>query len=331
LKCSKAIASSFTLEVAAIILLAIAAIYWIDSIYLFIVITIDSAYGQTVSSPPSSQPVTPFKKWYDEQKEKAQLGNAIGVKITSPTKGQQVASGQHLAVSGTSTDNSTSDCKVSVIVNGIRPYQPATANGTGGINDYSTWNFILNSTYASIKEGPNNKITSKLECTPNLTKWYSVNVTGIATTTELTKIEEEQEMPSSAATSGNGKALLISLDINKNPIVLGENQSIEATVHDAITDEQIENAIVELKVTDDISAGDIIEEFSDQDGDISYTWELAEDNAEPGTYIATVQASAYGYQSSSKTATFEVLEENEVQQDEEIDENEGEDEEEDSN
>jgi hypothetical protein len=317
LKCSKAIASSFTLEAAAIISLAVAAIYWIDSVYLFIVITIDSAYGQTVSLPPSSQPVTPFKKWYDEQKEKAQLDNAQGVKITSPTKGQQVTAGQYLAVSGTSTDNSTSDCKVSVIVNGIRPYQPAVANGTGGINDYSTWNFILNSSYGSIKEGPNNKITSKLECTPNLTKWYSVNVTGIATTTESTEIGEEQEMRSSAATSSNDKALLISLDIDKNPIVLGENQTIEATVHDAITDEQIENAIVELKVTDDMSAGDIIEELSDQDGDISHTWELEEDNAGPGTYIATVQASADGYQSSSKTATFKVIEENEVQQDNE--------------
>jgi hypothetical protein len=331
MKCSKAIASSSILE-AAIISLAVTAIYWIDSVYLFIVITIDSAYGQAVSLPPSSQPVTPFKKWYDEQKEKAQLGNAQGVKITSPTKGQQVASGQYLAISGTSTDNSTSDCKVSVIINGIRPYQPAVANGTGGVNDYSTWNFILNSSYTTIKEGPNNKITSKLECTPNLTKWYSVNVTGIATTTESTEIgEEEQEMPSSAATttSSNDKALLISLDIDKNPIALGENQTIEATVHDAITDEHIENAIVELKVTDDMSAGDIIEEFSDQDGDISHTWELEEDNnAEPGTYIATVQASADGYQSSSKTATFEVIEENEVQQDED---NEDEDEEEDSN
>jgi hypothetical protein len=43
---------------------------------------------------------------------------------------------------------------------------------------------------------------------------------------------------------------------------------IEATVHDAITDEQIENAIVELKLTDDdTSAGNMIEEFSDQDGE----------------------------------------------------------------
>jgi hypothetical protein len=67
-------------------------------------------------------------------------------------------------------------------VNNVKPYQPASATGPAGTNDYSSWNFLLNSSYASIKEGPNNKITSKLECSPNLTKWYSVNVTGIPST-----------------------------------------------------------------------------------------------------------------------------------------------------
>ncbi|MGB6593279.1 MAG: hypothetical protein WBE68_17405 [Candidatus Nitrosopolaris sp.] len=45
------------------------------------------------------------------------------IKITSPTKGQQV---QVQAISGISADNTTSGCKVSVIVNGIKPYQNAT-------------------------------------------------------------------------------------------------------------------------------------------------------------------------------------------------------------
>jgi hypothetical protein len=285
---------------------------------------ISTAYAQRESTP--SEVSTPFLEWYKKQNYNLQENNSLSVKIMSPVKGEQVPSGQGIIVSGISSDNATSDCKVSVIVNDVKPYQQAVANGTGGTNDYSSWNFMITPAYTTIKEGPDNKITSKLECTPNLTKWYSVNVTGIATTTELTEIGEEQEMRSSAATSSNDKALLISLDIDKNPITLEENQTIEATVHDAITDEQIENAIVELKVTDDMSAGDIIEEFSDQDGDISHTWELEEDNAEPGTYIATVQASADGYQSSSKTATFEVIEENEVQPD-----NEDEDIEEDNN
>jgi hypothetical protein len=107
---------------------------------------------------------------------------AIGVKITSPTTGQTVSAGddQQLHIAGTSTDDPISNCEVTVIVNGVRPYQPVIANGSSGINDYSTWNYLLNSSYTSIKDSPDNKITAKLVCGPNLTKWYSVNVTGIS-------------------------------------------------------------------------------------------------------------------------------------------------------
>jgi hypothetical protein len=100
----------------------------------------------------------------------------VGIKITSPVPGQQVHIDSALKVSGTSTDTPSTNCQASVIVNNIKPYQPVTS---AGINDYSTWNFLLNSSYTSIKEGSNNKITAKLVCPPNLTKWYSVNVTGI--------------------------------------------------------------------------------------------------------------------------------------------------------
>jgi hypothetical protein len=100
----------------------------------------------------------------------------IGVKITSPTRGQEVPINSALSLSGSSTDTLSTNCQASVIVNNIRPYKPATP---AEINDYSTWNFLLNSSYTSIKEGPNNKITAKLECPPNLTKWYSVNITGV--------------------------------------------------------------------------------------------------------------------------------------------------------
>ena len=51
------------------------------------------------------------------------------VKITSPTKGQQVQAGKDLVISGISAGNITSDCKVSVIVNGLKPYQNATHMG----------------------------------------------------------------------------------------------------------------------------------------------------------------------------------------------------------
>jgi hypothetical protein len=114
----------------------------------------------------------------------------IGVKITSPTTGQSVPAGndQQLLIAGTSTDDSISNCQVTVIVNGVKPYQQVIANGSSGINDYSTWNYLLNSSYTSIRDSPDNKITSKLVCGPNLTKWYSVNVTGISLNASMLNI-----------------------------------------------------------------------------------------------------------------------------------------------
>lgn len=110
----------------------------------------------------------------------------IGVNITSPERGKTIPVNSSLTVSGKSTDNPFDEiCQVSVIVNSIRPYQPATANGSiGQASDYSKWFFILSPNYTSIKEGIN-EITARLSCLPsittgnNLTKWYSVNVTGV--------------------------------------------------------------------------------------------------------------------------------------------------------
>jgi hypothetical protein len=50
-----------------------------------------------------------------------------------------------LNISGKSTDNPTADdCRVSVIVNYVKPYQSATANSNmGAKNDFSKWFFIL--------------------------------------------------------------------------------------------------------------------------------------------------------------------------------------------
>jgi hypothetical protein len=117
---------------------------------------------------------------------------AAKVKITSPTNGQKVSVGKDLTISGTSTDNATpssSDCKLSVIVNKIRPYQPATPVGPGGAADYSKWNFALTSKYTTIKPGQN-RITAKYECAnnPNTTSFYSVNITGVQAVTQVSGI-----------------------------------------------------------------------------------------------------------------------------------------------
>jgi hypothetical protein len=106
------------------------------------------------------------------------------VKITSPTRGQQVPIGKDLTVSGTSIDNATAKCEVSVIVNNVKPYQPAISTvgpgRTGGAADYSKWKFDITSKYTTIKPGEN-KITSRFECEDNSASkgFSSVNVTGV--------------------------------------------------------------------------------------------------------------------------------------------------------
>jgi hypothetical protein len=105
-----------------------------------------------------------------------------GVKIISPATGQKVPVGQ-LGVSGTSTDNAITDCQVYVDVNDIKPMQNTTSVGVGGQNDYSNWTFTYTSKYHLISEGIN-ELTAKLSCInnpANITKYYSVNVTGVAT------------------------------------------------------------------------------------------------------------------------------------------------------
>ena len=64
-----------------------------------------------------------------------------------------------LVISGTATDDSDSPCDVSVLVNDVRPYQPAMPRGTSGNDDYSKWEFHLTPDYAPIKQG-SNKITA---------------------------------------------------------------------------------------------------------------------------------------------------------------------------
>ncbi len=114
----------------------------------------------------------------------AKATNLPSLKITAPHKGQQVPVSSNVTVSGISSppvaNKTHTGCTISVLLNGIKPYQNAVATGHGGKNDYSTWKYTITSKYAALKQGQN-KITSKISCiaTPtNLTKFNSVNVTG---------------------------------------------------------------------------------------------------------------------------------------------------------
>jgi hypothetical protein len=104
---------------------------------------------------------------------------ALAVIITSPDKGQQVPVSKNLIISGISSANRTNNCKVSIIINNIKPYQEANATGHNGPNDYSTWVYRLGFPYPPLKLGEN-KITAKITCAANNhARFNTVNITGV--------------------------------------------------------------------------------------------------------------------------------------------------------
>lgn len=146
-----------------------------------------SSYGQA----PSVTTTTPPQDTLPE------------VKITSIEDGDSVPVLGNLTISGTSSDDTSSTCQVSVIANDVKPYQPAIATGSGGPADYSDWKFTITSNYTTIKEGEN-EITSKVVCPGNgaeLTKWYGVNVTGVSGTASLNANSSEQSDESGSSNS----------------------------------------------------------------------------------------------------------------------------------
>jgi hypothetical protein len=111
----------------------------------------------------------------------AQSLSPPAVKITSPeSNNQQVPIGEFV-VSGTSSDDNKNDLTVYIDWNDLEPYQKVEATGAGGNEDYSNWKFTYTDSSHLISQGVN-ELTSKITCynnPVNLTKYYSINVTGI--------------------------------------------------------------------------------------------------------------------------------------------------------
>jgi hypothetical protein len=129
------------------------------------------------------------------------VANIEAVNITSPTKGQQVPIGEDLTIIGTSIANATSNCKIIIGLNNIKPYQSATGTGPGGAKDYSKWSFTLTPKYAAIKQGPDNKVTARYKCSsgnnnPSILLINSVNVTGMTTTTTANQLQQQRQQQS---------------------------------------------------------------------------------------------------------------------------------------
>ena len=158
--------------------ISVVAMLSVLTVFLFVVLSNTAVVIYAQKIPTNTQQTPP-------PSSSSSITKLQTVKITSPAKGQQVPIGENLTVfgiTGTAVGSTgLSHCQVFIIANSVKPYQPATGIGPGGAADYSKWNFVLTSKYATIKPGPDNKITAKYTCSNNNQRsFYNVNVTGIA-------------------------------------------------------------------------------------------------------------------------------------------------------
>jgi len=193
--------------------------------------TASIVYGQTIIQKGQNAPTTPTSSPSHAAPPKTHI-----VEIVSPSTGEQVLVAKALLISGTSAGNTNAvsiNCQVSVIVNGIKPYQRATATGLKGSDDYSKWNFTLIPKYTSIKQGQN-KITAKYACANSPSSFYhSVNVTGV--TKVSAKVNEFNLKVGyahfiSMPTSTNNKERQVKVIVNYTaaPTILTFNKTINA-------------------------------------------------------------------------------------------------------
>jgi len=261
---------------------------------------------------------------------------AISINILSPLSNQQVPVGE-LTISGSSSDNSTAQCQVYVDWNNLKPYQLATPKGSNGSADFSSWSYTYTSKYHLIQTGLND-LTSKITCLvppagPTVTKWYSINVTGSTSPNQSSSVQlplptANTKAPASSDTqtsspqsetsinttntsnsetsinttnTSNSDKIMLNLGVEENPIQAGDRQTVTVTASDPATGNTLDRVFLRLTIKD--PSGNIVKDYTDNDGELSPTFKLDEDIT--GTFSVSASASQAGIE-TSKSMTFVV-------------------------
>ena len=263
---------------------------------------------------------------------------AISISIESPLSNQQVPVGE-LKISGTSSDNSSAQCQVYVDWNNLKPYQLATPTGSNGTSDFSTWSFTYTSKYHLIQTGLND-LTSKITCLvppagPAVTKWFSINVTGSSSPNQTSNVQlplptannkspssaspqssssqseipidttntssSQSETPIDTTDTSNSDKISLDLSVEHNPISAGDRQTISLTASDPVSGNSLDRVFLRLTVKD--PSGNIVKDYTDNDGTLEPSFRIDEDVT--GTFSVLASASQAGIE-TTKSMTFVV-------------------------
>jgi len=263
---------------------------------------------------------------------------AISISIESPLSNQQVPVGE-LKISGTSSDNSSAQCQVYVDWNNLKPYQLATPTGSNGSSDFSTWSFTYTSKYHLIQTGLND-LTSKITCLvpptgPAVTKWFSINVTGSSSPNQTSNVQlplptannkgpssaspqssssqseipidttntssSQSEIPIDTTNTSNSDKISLDLSVAQDPISAGDRQTVSLTASDPVSGNNLDKVFLRLTIKD--PSGNIVKDYTDNDGTLEPSFRIDEDVT--GTFSVLASASQAGIE-TTKSMTFVV-------------------------
>ncbi|MDW0285859.1 MAG: hypothetical protein QN681_00480 [Nitrososphaeraceae archaeon] len=263
---------------------------------------------------------------------------AISISIESPLSNQQVPVGE-LKISGISSDNSSAQCQVYVDWNNLKPYQLATPTGSNGSSDFSTWSFTYTSKYHLIQTGLND-LTSKITCLvpptgPAVTKWFSINVTGSSSPNQTSNVQlplptannkgpssaspqtsspqtetpidttntssPQTETPIDTTDTSNSDKIALDLSVEHNPISAGDRQTVSLTASDPVSGNTLDRVFLRLTIKD--PSGNIIKDYTDNDGKLEPSFRIDEDVT--GAFSVLASASQAGIE-TTKSMTFVV-------------------------
>lgn len=263
---------------------------------------------------------------------------AISISIESPLSNQQVPVGE-LKISGTSSDNSSAQCQVYVDWNNLKPYQLATPTGSNGSSDFSTWSFTYTSKYHLIQTGLND-LTSKITCLvpptgPAVTKWFSINVTGSSSPNQTSNVQlplptannkgpssaspqssssqseipidttnassSQSDTPIDTTDTSNSDKISLDLSVAHDPISAGDRQTVSLTASDPVSGNNLDRVFLRLTIKD--PSGNIVKDYTDNDGTLEPSFRIDEDVT--GTFSVLASASQAGIE-TTKSMTFVV-------------------------
>ena len=141
------------------------------------------------------------------------------------------------------------------------------------------------------------------------TEWaqkYGCTISSSSTTTTTQTRQSSSSSSGSSDKEPTGKQLQLDISVANDPIVRGNKQTITSEVSDSKSKDKVSGAAIEGKMTYTTGNTKSFSGVSDSSGKLSSSLEIGP-NSNPGTFRVNVEASANGYESTSKSTTFQVI------------------------